>query len=215
LEKSAMKKLLVTTPAPVTLAASESEETTPAAAETERAVTPQAPPTETVSSDPRERATELTRQLDDARAEIARLRPLADDGRAYRTDLVEQAITEGIRAYGNAFPVETDREMLGNQSLDAIKRVRDMHKDAADKAIPTGRTSVDRAERPRRRRARTTYPTPHSRHSRGGTTWPIHEPRCRSKESTPNSQRSRSTTQQSHTARRRRTAAPSWARPLP
>lgn len=137
----------VTTSAPVTPAASESEETTPAAAETERAVTPQAPPTETVSSDPWERATELTRQLDDARAEIARLRPLADDGRAYRADLVEQAITEGIRAYGNAFPVETYRAMLEGQSLEAIKRVREMHKEVADKAIPTGRTSVDRSEK--------------------------------------------------------------------
>lgn len=134
-----------TTPAPVTPAASESDETTPAA-EAERAVTPQTP-SETVSGDPRERANELTRQLDDARAEIARLRPLADDGRAYRADLVEQAITEGIRAYGNAFPVETYRAMLEGQSLDAIKRVRDMHKEVADKAIPTGRTSVDRGEK--------------------------------------------------------------------
>jgi hypothetical protein len=135
-----------TTPAPVTPAASESVETTPAT--TERAATTQAAPlTETVSSDPWERVTDLTRSLDEARAEIARLKPLADDGRAYRGDLIEQALTEGIRAYGNAFPVETYREMLGNQSLDAIKRVRDMHKDAADKAIPTGRTSVDRADK--------------------------------------------------------------------
>ena len=90
---------------------------------------------------------ELARDLADARAEIARLTPLADDGRAYRADLIEQALHEGIRAYGNAFPAETYREMLTTQSLDGIKRIVALHREAADKAIPTGRTSVDRAEK--------------------------------------------------------------------
>lgn len=117
--------------------------TVPAAQET----TPTADTQERTTPTEDTRAIELARDLAEARAEIARLTPLADDGRVYRADLVEQALHEGIRAYGNAFPVETYREMLTTQSLDGIKRIVALHREAADKAIPTGRTSVDRAEK--------------------------------------------------------------------
>lgn len=128
------------------------ETTTESVAEDRAA--PVAPPAAPQPTDDT-RVADLTRQLDettralaDARAEVARLAPLADDGRAYRSDLVEQAIAEGIRAYGNAFPVETYREILAGLSLDGVKRIRDLHADAARAAIPTGRQSADRTEPP-------------------------------------------------------------------
>jgi len=46
-----------------------------------------------------------------SRSEIERLRPLADDGKRYRDDLIEDSIKEGIRA-DDQFPVETFRAIF-------------------------------------------------------------------------------------------------------
>ncbi|HEY8838248.1 MAG TPA: hypothetical protein VIO16_11350, partial [Dehalococcoidia bacterium] len=55
--------------------------------------------------------------------EIERLRPLADDGKRYRDDLIEDAIKEGIRA-DEAFPVETFKGILARSTIDEIKVMR-------------------------------------------------------------------------------------------
>jgi hypothetical protein len=78
--------------------------------------------------------------------EFSRLRPLADEGRQYRADLVEQAISEGKRAHGTEFAEETYRGLLGSASLETVKRMRDDWKAVGDKQFPGGRQTVDANE---------------------------------------------------------------------
>jgi hypothetical protein len=78
---------------------------------------------------------------------IAELRPLADDGRRYRADLIEDAIAQGVRALGDRFPVDTYRTLFAGASLDAIRSARDAWKDLAARELPEGRQTVD-AEAP-------------------------------------------------------------------
>jgi hypothetical protein len=80
--------------------------------------------------------------------EAERLRPLADEGRQYRADLVEQAVTEGKRAMGADFAEETYRGLLGNASIDVVKRMRDDWKTTGDKQFPGGRLTQDTDGRP-------------------------------------------------------------------
>lgn len=75
--------------------------------------------------------------------ENARLAPLADEGRQYRADLVEAAITEGVRAMGEAFPTETYRELLKSASLEQVKLLRDRWQTQAATLFPGGRQTVN------------------------------------------------------------------------
>ena len=81
--------------------------------------------------------------------ELARLTPLADDGRAYRDDLVAQALAEGVRAQGEGFPQETYRAMLTDAPLDHIKQIRDQFAAQAAKQLPTGRQTTEEDEQER------------------------------------------------------------------
>jgi len=76
----------------------------------------------------------------EAETRIAELSSLADDGRAYRVDLVEQAISEGIRALGEGFPEESYRTMLEGESVElaTIRQIRDSFAETARAAIPSG-----------------------------------------------------------------------------
>lgn len=86
-------------------------------------------------------------------AENARLGPLADEGRQYRADLVEAAITEGVRAMGEAFPTETYRELLKSASLEQVKLLRDRWQAQAAMLFPGGRKTVDAEQQPQRQAA--------------------------------------------------------------
>lgn len=57
--------------------------------------------------------------------ELKRLRPLADDGRAYRVDLIDEALKEGVRAMGEGFAQESYKSLLEGSSIEIIKRMRD------------------------------------------------------------------------------------------
>lgn len=81
-------------------------------------------------------------------ADNARLRVLAADGETYRNDLIEQALTEGVRAQGNAFPKEIQRGLLEKASIAEIKKVRDGFKAAGDERLKGGRQTVDAVEEP-------------------------------------------------------------------
>lgn len=86
--------------------------------------------------------------------EVIRLRPLADDGRTYRTDLVTAALAEGVRAYGDDFAEETYRPVLEAAPLSTVKRMRDDWQKQGDARLPKGRQTVDetpRAQRPTQR----------------------------------------------------------------
>lgn len=78
--------------------------------------------------------------------ELERLRPLADDGRTYRADLIEEAIAEGIRAHGDKFAQEQYRGLLEASSIEVIKRMRDDWAGIAAERLAGGRTTVDEDE---------------------------------------------------------------------
>ena len=90
-----------------------------------------------------EQLVQATRQLNEAQAEVARLQPLADQGRQYREELVNQAVAEGVRAMGEAFPEETYRAMLANAPLEHIRQVRDTFAAQGDARFPGGRLTQD------------------------------------------------------------------------
>jgi hypothetical protein len=75
--------------------------------------------------------------------ELARLRPLADDGTAYRADLLAATLAEGVRAFGPGFAKETYEALLKTAPLDTVKRMQADWKDAGDKLFPGGRATVE------------------------------------------------------------------------
>ncbi len=79
-------------------------------------------------------------------AELSRLRPLADQGRQYRADLITEALAEGVRANGEKFPQETYRGILERADIDAIKTMRDDWARLASQRFPGGRQTVDGEE---------------------------------------------------------------------
>lgn len=86
-------------------------------------------------------------ERDRALGQVAELQPLADQGRAFREELVNQAVAEGVRAMGEAFPEETYRGMLGNAPLDHIRQVRDTFAAQAAERFPGGRQTRDKNEK--------------------------------------------------------------------
>lgn len=78
-----------------------------------------------------------------AEADVQRLTPLADDGRQYRTDMVNEALLEGVRAYGAEFAEATYRGVLEAANLDTIKRMRDDWRRIAEKQFAPGRVTTD------------------------------------------------------------------------
>lgn len=85
-------------------------------------------------------------ERDRALGQVAELQPLADQGRAFREELVNQAVAEGVRAMGEAFPEETYRGMLGGAPLEHIRQVRDTFAAQAAERFPGGRQTRDRNE---------------------------------------------------------------------
>lgn len=79
-------------------------------------------------------------------AELNRLRPLADDGRAYRADLIDAALAEGVRAMGPEFAQEAYRGLLSASTIEVIKRMRDDWRAIGDKAFASGRQTIDEDE---------------------------------------------------------------------
>lgn len=77
--------------------------------------------------------------------EVQRLRSLADDGEAYRNDLIADTLREGKRALGKNFREETYRAILNGQTIDQIKEVRDSFKQDGDSTFTGGRHTRNRA----------------------------------------------------------------------
>jgi len=63
-------------------------------------------------------------RLADLERQVADLSPLAETGRQYRADLIEEALTEGVRAFGNTFQRELHRRIFERASLEEIKAIR-------------------------------------------------------------------------------------------
>lgn len=83
---------------------------------------------------------EAVRQIN---TELARLRPLADDGRTYRSDLISEALTEGERAFGEKFQREQREALLNKLDTADIKAMRDDWRSVADKTFIPGAVTVE------------------------------------------------------------------------
>lgn len=78
---------------------------------------------------------------------VKELEPQAEDGRAYRKDLIDGAIESGVRAHGNDFDATMYRTTLENLPLASIKRMAADWEKSAKAALPAGRSTVDTEQR--------------------------------------------------------------------
>lgn len=86
-------------------------------------------------------------KLAEAEKRIKDLEPQAADGVQYRKDLVDEALAEGVRAYGDKFDAETYRSMLEGAKIDVIKRMKADWAAVGDgRFAPGGRQSRDEGE---------------------------------------------------------------------
>jgi len=97
--------------------------------------------------------TEQTRAAE-LEAKVKELSPLADDGRAYRTDLISEAIAEGVRAYGESFDADMYGEVLRSATLPVIKRMKADWAKVGDKTFTGGRQTTDEGEQAKAQPAR-------------------------------------------------------------
>lgn len=79
---------------------------------------------------------------------IKALEPQAEDGRQYRSDLIAEALAEGVRALGDKFDRAARERTLQALPLADIKAMRDAWSDIGDARFPRGRQSVDESEAP-------------------------------------------------------------------
>jgi hypothetical protein len=84
-------------------------------------------------------------------AEIERLRPLADDGVAYRTQLIDDAIAAGARAHGAEFREEVYRGILDRLDLAGIRTMLEDFSRQGDALLAGGRITRDTEEVPAER----------------------------------------------------------------
>lgn len=82
----------------------------------------------------------------------------AKDGERYREDLINAAIAEGVRAYGNDFKADSYRLLLSGAPLETIKSMAGDFKKFADAALPAGRASVDEDQTPNKQEIEATAP---------------------------------------------------------
>ena len=69
---------------------------------------------------------------------IKELRLLADDGRRYRADLIDEALAEGARGMGKQFSPDLYRTLLDNATVPQIKALRDQWRTMGDARFPGG-----------------------------------------------------------------------------
>jgi len=83
-----------------------------------------------------------------AQDKVVELTPLADDGRAYRSDLITEALAQGIRAFGEKFAKETYEDVLKRASLAVIKQLSSDWQAIGDSRFTGGRQSEDKGDKP-------------------------------------------------------------------
>lgn len=100
----------------------------------------------------------VEQQLTEARAKMAELEPQAADGRAYREDLISEALAEGVRAYGDKFNRATYEAALKPASLDLIRQMKTDWAAVGDSRFAGGRQTVDDSQAPSTQKKRTYVP---------------------------------------------------------
>jgi hypothetical protein len=73
---------------------------------------------------------------------------MAEVGRKYRSTLIEEALKEGVRAFGNTFNVEGRRSLLDKLEISEIETFRDDWRAQADSVLPRGRQTADEKSAP-------------------------------------------------------------------
>ncbi len=99
--------------------------------------------------------TNLREQVETQKDEIADLQADAADGKAYRDARVEEAIKQGIRAYGDDFDEAYHREYYGDMPLEKLETHIAQSKKKGDAALPAGRSTSDEHEPPPEQNKRT------------------------------------------------------------
>ena len=89
-----------------------------------------------------------TTEAETLRAKVAELEPQAKDGAQYRTDLIAEALGEGVRAYGDKFAKETYEKLLRSVSLDVIKQMKSDWLTLGNERFKGGRATVDNSQAP-------------------------------------------------------------------
>lgn len=77
----------------------------------------------------------LVRSLAD---EVVTLRPQAEDGKAFRAALVKDAITEGVRAFGDKFDEERQSTRLNRMAVKDLELEIETWRAVGDRALPAG-----------------------------------------------------------------------------
>jgi hypothetical protein len=90
------------------------------------------------------------------RAQVAELEPQAKDGAQYRTDLITEALGEGVRAYGDKFAKETYEKLLRSVTLDVIKQMKTDWLTLGNERFKGGRQTVDNSQAPEAKNERKT-----------------------------------------------------------
>lgn len=82
------------------------------------------------------------------RSQVAELKPQAADGAQYRTDLIAEALGEGVRAYGDKFAKETYETLLRSVPLDIVKQMKADWATLGNSRFQGGRQTVDNSQAP-------------------------------------------------------------------
>lgn len=82
----------------------------------------------------------------DIREVSTHLRQMVADGKAYRERVIDEALTAGVRLFGNEFDKDGTRALFGRADVDSIRKMTDQWSRSADKIFPAGRQSDDQAE---------------------------------------------------------------------
>ena len=80
---------------------------------------------------------------------IKELRMLADDGRRYRADLIDEALAEGARGMGKQFSPDLYRTLLDGATVPQIKSLRDQWRTMGDNQFAGGAVVRNSNEPPR------------------------------------------------------------------
>lgn len=97
-----------------------------------------------------------TTDAETLRAQVAELKPQAADGAQYRTDLIAEALGEGVRAYGDKFAKDTYEKLLRSVTLDVIKQMKTDWATLAGERFRGGRQTVDNSQAPEAKNERKT-----------------------------------------------------------
>lgn len=93
-----------------------------------------------------DKVAELTTARAADQTELAHLTPLANEGVAFRAQVVDDAIAAGARAFGATFNEDTYRGILARLDLDGIRAMRDDFTRTGDAALAGGRRTREKAD---------------------------------------------------------------------